>query len=58
MVEAVITWKTGETVLVLARGFPELFAEIGSRGVKKLDAREINVEDIRQGRCANIGTGA
>lgn len=54
MVEAVITWKTGETVTVHAREFPDLFAALGDKGIQTLEAYEIDVTDIRQGRCANL----
>ena len=57
MVEAVITWKGGDTVTVHARGFRELFAAIGDREIEAIDAYEISIKEIRQGRCASLGKG-
>lgn len=52
IVEAVITWEDGVTETIRARSFVELFSAIGERKIKRLDAYEVGVKDIRQGRRA------
>lgn len=52
IVEAVIKYKDGVVEMVHANDFVELFATIGERDIEKIDAYEIGVEDLRQGRGA------
>lgn len=50
MIECVITFKTGETQTIHARDWIELFNTIGSRDIARIDAYEVGVRGIRQGR--------
>jgi len=50
LVEAVITWKNGDVEKVHARSFVELFKAIGDKEIASVDAYEVNIKSIRQGR--------
>ena len=50
IVEAVITLKNGDVERVHAGSFVELFNAIGDREIASLDAYEISIRDMRQGR--------
>lgn len=52
IVEAIVKYKDGNVETIHASGFVELFATIGKRDIESIDAYEIGVEDIRQGRRA------
>ena len=50
LVEAVITWEDGTTEVIHASDFLAIFKEIGEKRIKHIDAYEINLRDMRQGR--------
>lgn len=50
MIEAIIKYKTGETITVHANSFVELFTAGIWEDVEQVDAYMIGVEDLRQGR--------
>lgn len=56
-VEAVITWEDGRTETIHADDFVSLFNRIGKRNIKHIDAYEIDMKDIRQGRYAEYVSG-
>ena len=52
MVKAVITFKSGGAETIYCNDFPELFIQLQGYGeYKKINAHEIEAEDMRQGRC-------
>ena len=52
MVEATVELRSGETMLLYARDFDELFADIAEyeMDVVRLVGRTIKTQDMRQGR--------
>lgn len=53
MIKVTITWKDGEAETFYRSSFGELFAQLqtGKRKYKKVFAREVELKDMRQGRC-------
>ena len=57
MVKATITWKTGGAENIYCNSFPELFQRLQEYGrYTKLFAREIEPQEMRQGRCRSEGS--
>lgn len=53
MVKATITFKSGGAETIYCHDFPELFNRLQEYGeYKKINAHEIEAEDMRQGRCS------
>lgn len=54
MIKVTITWADGTTETFHRNSFGELFAQLqtGKRKYKKLFAREVEIKDMRQGRCS------
>ena len=51
LVEDDIKWKNGDVETVHASSFVELFKAIGDREIASIDAYEVSIKNIRQGRA-------
>ena len=54
MIEAVVTLHKGNKIMVVANGWSELSEQLDKLDVKKIDARQIVAEELRQGKYARL----